>query len=238
MKIIKLLLLLTFGLWADFKLDIPNDVNISMGVSNKILEKTLVSFNNKIQNDVSVYSLESTILSMQIFLDTINCNTAEMENTIQDNLFTIISWNKALEKGKENFIKTVITAAKQEAIAQKIVNIEYITAIENVISREIEAYNARVILAMKKNVKSIDENMSDYIQGVNELSLKMKDKMKKYTSKKQFLKESHNVNSFIEFKGMNAATAYMYSMISFDEIITNMKNLSEKQFNLLETCVQ
>jgi len=29
MKIIKLLLLLTFGLWADFKLDVPNDVNVS-----------------------------------------------------------------------------------------------------------------------------------------------------------------------------------------------------------------
>lgn len=30
MKTIKLLLLLTFGLCADFKVDIPNDINVSL----------------------------------------------------------------------------------------------------------------------------------------------------------------------------------------------------------------
>ena len=34
MKIIKLLLLLAFGLWADFKLDVPNDVNAFLGAQS------------------------------------------------------------------------------------------------------------------------------------------------------------------------------------------------------------
>lgn len=242
-KIIKLVLLLSLGVWADFKLDIPNDINVSKATSNQTLEKALVSFNKEIQNDVSIYSLQSTIFSMQVFLDTINCNTVEMENTIQDNLFTTISWEKALEKGKENFIKTIMSASKQEAIARNNVNIEnYVTAIEDVISREVEAYNASVTFAIKENTKSIDERMSDYvenkIQRVNELSLKIKDKMKKYTSKKQFLKDSNNFNSIVEFKGMEAATAYMYSMVSFDEITINMKRLRKRQFKLLEICLQ
>jgi len=46
------------------------------------------------------------------------------------------------------------------------------------------------------------------------------------------------MNILIEFKGMKAATAYMYSMISFDDIIEKMKSLNKKQFKLLETCVQ
>ena len=242
-KMIKLFLLLCLGVWADFELDIPKDINVSKVISNQTLEKTLVDFNKKIQNDISIYSLRSTIFSMHILLDKINCNTIEIENTIQDNLFTTISWDKALEKGKENFIATIISTSKQEAIVQNNVNIEkYVTAIEDVISREVESYNASVILAIKENATSIDERMSDYvknkIQRVNELSLKMKDKMRKYTSKKQFLNDLHNFNSIVEVKGMKAATAYMYSMVSFDEIIKNMKNLRKKQFKLLETCAQ
>ena len=40
MKIIKLLLVLTFGLWADFELDVPNDVNVSG--NDKIYETRVI----------------------------------------------------------------------------------------------------------------------------------------------------------------------------------------------------
>lgn len=245
MKIIKLLLLLTFGLWSDFKLDVPNDINVSKGIlNNKTLEKTFVKFNKEIKNAKSIYSLKSTMLSMYIFLEDMNCSTKEIENTIQDNLFTTISWEKALKNGKEYFIKTVIAAAKQEAIVQKVENIaKDIVAIEGVILREVEAYNLKVVLIMKENNgKSIDEKMSHYtqdkIERVNKLSLELKDAMHKYTSKKQFVKDYRNKNKVIELKGMNAAITYMYTMISFDETIKNMENLIKKQFTLLETCVQ
>jgi len=244
MKIIKLFLLLTFGLWSASKLDIPNDINVSKGIlNNKTLEETLVKFNKEIKNAKSIYSLKSTMFSVYGFLDEINCSNVEIENILQDNLFTTISWDKALENWKENFIKTVISAAKQEAITQKIENIEKdIVAIERVILREVEAYNLKVILTMKQNEKAIDKKMTAYTQGkiekVNKVSLELKDKMNKYTNKKQFLKDYRNANKVIELKGMQAAITYMYSMISFDETITNMNNLIQKQSELVESCTR
>jgi len=80
MKIIKLLLLLTFGLWADFKLDVSNDVNVSQlenivnngwNDSNLTLNKWIVSNAERVMPEI---------------LEKIKKPVLEVEST-DDNLF-------------------------------------------------------------------------------------------------------------------------------------------------------
>ena len=80
MKIVKLLLLLTFGIWADFKLDVPNDVNVSQ------LENIVNNGWNDSNITLNTWIISNVERVMPEILEKVKKPVLKVEST-DDNLF-------------------------------------------------------------------------------------------------------------------------------------------------------
>ena len=125
MKIIKLLLLLTFGLWADFKLDVPNDANISQlknivnngwNDSNATLNNWIVSNAERVMPEI-LEKIKKPVLKAESTDD----NLFPVPKILlgQDDVLLIVAYTKYLE-----------THNKQEE-AMKI-NVEILKGLNNI----------------------------------------------------------------------------------------------------------
>ncbi|HIP28498.1 MAG TPA: hypothetical protein EYG82_04920 [Sulfurovum sp.] len=104
MKIIKLLLLLTFGLWADFKLDIPNDVNVSKlenivkngwDDSNVTLNNWIISNAERVMPEI-LEKIKKPILKVEPTNDNLFSTPKLLLG--KDDILLIVAYTKYLEK--------------------------------------------------------------------------------------------------------------------------------------------
>jgi len=104
MKIIKLLLLLTFGLWADFKLDVPNDVNVSQlenivnngwNDSNLTLNKWVVSNAQRVMPEI-LEKIKKPILEVESTDDNLFPTPKLLLG--KDDVLLIVAYTKYLER--------------------------------------------------------------------------------------------------------------------------------------------
>ena len=151
MKIIKLLLLLTFGLWADFKLDVPNDVNISQlenivnngwDDSNLTLNKWIVSNVERAMPEI-LEKIKKPVLKGKVTKNIIDPMPKIF--LYKDDYYLIFSYVKYLEyEGKINKALNIYVEALQglNSIKDKtMLSMVFRMVIENVIIKSFDSKN-------------------------------------------------------------------------------------------------
>ena len=212
-------------------------------VSSQLLEKTLVSINKTIQQGVSLLPLSMLVFESQAFLGKMDCYNVEMEKVLLDNSLVAISWDKVLNEEAQSKLKLLTDSMREEAKRQNNADIEkYIDSLERILLSKFEVYNKNILMAMKKNVNSIEKYMMPLMQSdekkMEKLRLKVQNNMKAYSNKEEFLKVKQNLNDLMVLKATEVVLFQMSTLGLLDRIILSIKNVHNIQSELVESCTR